>query len=172
MTKSFLLPDLGEGVHEAEILAIPVVAGQKVTEGDIILEIETDKAAVEIPSPFTGTINEIQIDVGDTATVGDVLITFTTDEEQSTKQQDAPAKVRHEPAKETRAQKRPVPASPSTRRLAREMEVDLHEVPPSGPGGVVTKNDVENFARQAEDRRSVEPGFEQEKPAKSPAPPA
>ena len=52
MTRSFRLPDLGEGVHEAEILAIPVTPGQTVREGDIILEIETDKAAVEIPCPL------------------------------------------------------------------------------------------------------------------------
>ena len=56
MTTSFRLPDLGEGVHEAEILALPVTIGQAVTEGDVIMEIETDKAAVEIPSPYTGTV--------------------------------------------------------------------------------------------------------------------
>ncbi len=78
MTTSFRLPDLGEGVHEAEILALPVSIGQAVTEGDVIMEIETDKAAVEIPSPYTGTVREIMVKVGDMAVVGDVLISFAT----------------------------------------------------------------------------------------------
>ena len=59
MTTSFRLPDLGEGVHEAEILAIRVTPGQEVREGDIILEIETDKAAMEIDAPAAGTIRDI-----------------------------------------------------------------------------------------------------------------
>ncbi len=52
MAREFKLPDLGEGIHEGEVLAVRVSAGQAVTEGDIILEVETDKAAVEIPSPL------------------------------------------------------------------------------------------------------------------------
>ena len=56
MSRAFKLPDLGEGVHEGEVLAVHVSVGQEVKEGDIILEVETDKAAVEIPSPFTGTV--------------------------------------------------------------------------------------------------------------------
>ncbi len=95
MTLSFRLPDLGEGVHEAEILALPVAIGQAVREGDIIMEIETDKAAVEIPSPYTGTVSEIMVKVGDMALVGDVLMTFTADAGEN------PA-----PAEETAAQYR------------------------------------------------------------------
>jgi pyruvate dehydrogenase E2 component (dihydrolipoamide acetyltransferase) len=59
MSRAFKLPDLGEGIHEGEILAVAVDVGQEVKEGDIILEVETDKAAVEIPSPYTGTVEEI-----------------------------------------------------------------------------------------------------------------
>jgi len=59
MAKSFKLPDLGEGIHEGEVLAVLVSVGDTVNEGDPILEIETDKAAVEIPSPFTDTVSEI-----------------------------------------------------------------------------------------------------------------
>ncbi|MBT8365804.1 MAG: biotin/lipoyl-binding protein, partial [Deltaproteobacteria bacterium] len=65
MSRSFKLPDLGEGIHEGEVLAVLVEVGQEVKEGDIILEIETDKAAVEIPSPFTGSIQEIFVKLGD-----------------------------------------------------------------------------------------------------------
>ena len=59
MAKAFKLPNLGEGIHEGEILSIRVSVGEGVKEGDIILEVETDKAAVEIPSPYTGVVEEI-----------------------------------------------------------------------------------------------------------------
>jgi pyruvate dehydrogenase E2 component (dihydrolipoamide acetyltransferase) len=155
MTLSFRLPDLGEGVHEAEILALPVAGGQAVREGDIIMEIETDKAAVEIPSPYSGMVSEIMVKVGDMALVGDVLMTFTADAGENP----APTKETAAPISETARQgsgekstestgkkRRPVPASPSTRRLARELEVDLYQVNPTGPGGIVTKEDVESHA--------------------------
>ena len=76
MAKPFKLPDLGEGIHEGEVLAVPVEVGQEVKEGDIILEVETDKAAVEIPSPYTGSIQEILVIPGDIVNVGDVMMTF------------------------------------------------------------------------------------------------
>ncbi|WP_136796863.1 dihydrolipoamide acetyltransferase family protein [Desulfosediminicola ganghwensis] len=168
MTSSFRLPDLGEGVHEAEILAVAVTEGQKVAEGDLILEVETDKAAVEIPSPTTGTVTEIHVTQGEIAKVGDILITFdgsaATDEAEPAKisvEQEAVqgAEPAREPAADTRAEARerqatvqhppdrPVPAAPSTRRLARELGVDLHQVSPTGPNGIVTAEDVRNFAQ-------------------------
>lgn len=164
MTTSFRLPDLGEGVHEAEILAVAVTAGQAIQEGDLILEVETDKAAVEIPSPTTGTVTEIHVESGDIAKVGDVLITFSTSDSAApsspeTQQETEPhvdTKKDSRPAETvaTRAatgtpstdRKRPVPASPSTRRLARELDVDLHLVTPTGSSGVVTAEDVRQFA--------------------------
>ena len=158
MTTSFRLPDLGEGVHEAEILALPAIVGQAVREGDIIMEIETDKAAVEIPSPFTGTVQEILVQVGDMARVGDVLMTFSSEatavdirplELQETKT--TAAKQEPHPPEQKRG---PVPASPSTRRLARELGVDLHDVSPTGSGGIVTKEDV---AHHAEKKKAAEP---------------
>ena len=77
MSRSFKLPDLGEGIHEGEVLAVPVEVGQEVKEGDIILEVETDKAAVEIPSPFNGRVQEIFVKPGDVVKVGDVMMTFS-----------------------------------------------------------------------------------------------
>lgn len=154
MTLSFRLPDLGEGVHEAEILALPVALGQAVREGDVIMEIETDKAAVEIPSPYTGTVSEILVQVGDMAVVGDILITFTTDSTQDAVSPPAePAQAtqmaqQNDGVTATEPKRRPVPASPSTRRLARELGVELHEVTPTGSGGIVTKEDVEAHAGQ------------------------
>jgi pyruvate dehydrogenase E2 component (dihydrolipoamide acetyltransferase) len=76
MSTPFTLPDLGENVNEAEILAIHVAPGQLVGEGDLLLEVETDKAAMEIPSPVTGTITDLIVKVGDFVKVGDTLVTI------------------------------------------------------------------------------------------------
>jgi len=181
MTQSFKLPDLGEGIHEGEVVAVTVSVGDRVEEGDIILEIETDKAAVEIPSPVTGIVAEIRVKVGDVVKVDDVLMTFDTaaasetEEPEASRKRDAssgtkpskkseadeqnaedPDKPRREEKEDKAAdkkdegiprdRKRPVPASPATRRLARELGVDLHEVTSTGRGGVVTAEDVRGHA--------------------------
>jgi pyruvate dehydrogenase E2 component (dihydrolipoyllysine-residue acetyltransferase) len=152
MTRSFELPDLGEGIHEAEVIAVLVSAGDRVNEGDPILEVETDKAAVEIPSPFTAAVSEIMVKPGDIIKVGEVLIKFTDSETTApaTEKEEAPPKS--EMALGAAAKpalvrgEGPVPASPATRRLARELGVDLNEVPPTGHGGVVTADDVRAYA--------------------------
>jgi pyruvate dehydrogenase E2 component (dihydrolipoyllysine-residue acetyltransferase) len=92
ITQEFRLPDLGEGIHEAEILEVCVAAGQAVREGETILQVETDKAVVEVPSPCTGTVAEINVKQGDLVRVGEVLMTFTTGEvEKKAPQQPAQA---------------------------------------------------------------------------------
>jgi pyruvate dehydrogenase E2 component (dihydrolipoamide acetyltransferase) len=154
MSQSFKLPDLGEGIHEGEVLAVPVNVGQEVKEGDIILEVETDKAAVEIPSPYTGKVEEIFVKPGDVIKVGDVMMTFSggkeaedDKEKKQPKELAPPAEaVTGAPQPPARTTAGPVPASPATRRLARELGVDLHEVTPTGPAGLVTTEDVRNFA--------------------------
>ena len=163
MAKSFKLPDLGEGIHEGEVLAVLVSVGDTVNEGDPILEIETDKAAVEIPSPFTDTVSEIFVKPGDIVNVGDVLINFTNGEaaapaaekeekppeaEKALKAVEKPSEKEKEDIKKPPVVRGegPVPASPATRRLARELNVDLYDVPPTGHGGVVTADDVRAYA--------------------------
>jgi pyruvate dehydrogenase E2 component (dihydrolipoamide acetyltransferase) len=153
MSQSFKLPDLGEGIHEGEVLAVPVSVGQEIKEGDSILEVETDKAAVEIPSPYTGRVEEILVKPGDIVNVGDVMMTFSggkkaedVKEKKQTKEPAPPAEaVTAAPGAPARTTTGPVPASPATRRLARELGVDLHQVPPTGPAGLVTAEDVRNF---------------------------
>jgi pyruvate dehydrogenase E2 component (dihydrolipoamide acetyltransferase) len=150
MTQVFKLPDLGEGIHEAEIVTVKVKVGDTVREGDIIFEVETDKAVVEIPSPFTGTVSALHVQPGDRVVVGTVLIIFDGGPEiesptpgQQTDPHNATAPADNAPAP------RPgkiVPASPATRKLARELNVTLAQVPPTGPGGVVTAEDVRAFA--------------------------
>ncbi|MFZ0727735.1 MAG: dihydrolipoamide acetyltransferase family protein [Desulfobacterales bacterium] len=182
MARSFKLPDLGEGIHEGEVIAVLVKAGDEVKEGDPILEIETDKASVEIPSPFTGTVREIKVKAGDVVKVGDLLMTFSdgaADGEKEEKEKPVqepdrkrPGQEKQMPPTEKEAQaaapaaetarqpqngrradapsesKGPVPASPATRRLARQLGVDLRAVTPSGPAGLVTAEDVRAFASQ------------------------
>jgi pyruvate dehydrogenase E2 component (dihydrolipoamide acetyltransferase) len=155
MAKEFKLPDLGEGIHEGEVLAVRVSVGQAVREGDIILEIETDKAAVEIPSPYTGIVFEILVTPGDTVKVGQVLMTFSAPgEKPAAAPEPSAAGLKAATVPEPAAaasqapgpRQGPVPASPATRRLARELGVDLARVSPSGAAGLVTADDVRAFA--------------------------
>ena len=160
MTLSFKLPYLGEGIHEGEVIAVLVKVGDAVEEGDPILEVETDKASVEIPSPFTGTVQEIMVKAGDVVKVGNLMMTFSDDAagvkkekkpgqepdeaEAAKKKEKAPPEKKtkpSEPAGEATPQqeegqtagtrainKGPVPASPATRRLARELGGDLRHL--------------------------------------------
>jgi pyruvate dehydrogenase E2 component (dihydrolipoamide acetyltransferase) len=169
MAREFKLPDLGEGVHEGEVRAILVAPGDRVTEGDPILAVETDKAAVEIPSPYTGSVQEIRVKAGDLVHVGDVLITFGDIPEGASAEPGKAASPEVPPAvpevprqapegaetpagkpapqQTARPARGPVPASPATRRLARELGVDLAQVPPTGPAGLVTAEDVRKAAQ-------------------------
>ena len=178
MAKEFKLPDLGEGIHEGEVLAVRVSVGQAVKEGDIILEVETDKAAVEIPSPYTGTVLEILVTPGDTVKVGQVLMTFSAPGEKPAAAPEPSAAVPKaatvpEPAAAASQapgpRQGPVPASPATRRLARELGVDLARVSPSGAAGLVTADDVRAFAARGNAMEA--PAVARAQPAaESPAP--
>lgn len=148
MAKVFRLPDLGEGIHEGEIVEVLVKGGETVAEGQPLLIVETDKASVEIPSPFTGVVQTVHVKAGQVVRVGDPLVTIVEHEKPlEIPQQEAPSELpaREEPpvrAGEALA----VAASPATRRLARELGVDLRSVRPSGPGGRVTMEDVRQAA--------------------------
>ncbi|RMG44368.1 MAG: 2-oxo acid dehydrogenase subunit E2 [Acidobacteria bacterium] len=163
----FKLPDLGEGIHEGELLKWHVEVGATIREDDPLVDVETDKAAVTIPSPKGGRIVELVGKPGDTLTVGQVIARIETDETASTPPPPAPSAARPEPAPAAPAAPAahapappaverpaavparrggPVPAAPATRRLARELGVDLSLVPGTGPGGRVTREDVERFA--------------------------
>jgi pyruvate dehydrogenase E2 component (dihydrolipoamide acetyltransferase) len=124
----FKLPDLGEGVHEGQILAVHVKEGQSITEDAPLLEVETDKAAVEIPSPCTGTIGTVHVKEKQLVHVGDVMITFHTDAKKE------------EPSKSTCK----VRSSPSVRKFARSLGIDISILVGSGAGGRITRQDVEN----------------------------
>lgn len=169
MTVEFKLPDLGEGIHEAEIIAVKVKEGEMVKEDQIIFEVETDKAVVEIPSPYAGAVAKIHVAQGQTVKVGCVMIGYDI---AGKGQAAAPAAAAAAPAvapvkqavaagnngsavqapaqpaaqATTKVLTGPVPATPATRRLARELGVDLHQVNASGPAGRVLKEDVMAYA--------------------------
>jgi len=162
MSTAFRLPDLGEGVHEGRILKLLVPAGAAVAEDQPIMEVETDKAAVEIPSPVAGTIERWHIEERQHVHVGDVMVTFSTGKAAAAPaavataphSADRAAKAAMQPAQsaETRhpngARRRPA-ASPAVRKAAMLRGIDLGHVHGSGPGGRIVMSDLDRDAASA-----------------------
>src|SRR5499427_1594035 len=146
MSRTFALPDLGEGLVEAEIRNVLVREGDLVKEDSPLLEVETDKAQVEIPSPFSGRVEKIHVQPGQTVKVGQPLVSFGDAAGAAVSAPAAPRQSAPTPAKTDGG---PVAATPSTRRLARELGVDLHGVPGTGPGGRITDDDVRGATGKA-----------------------
>jgi pyruvate dehydrogenase E2 component (dihydrolipoamide acetyltransferase) len=160
MVREFKLPDVGEGLTEAEIVSWLVEVGDTVREDQPVAEVETDKAVVEVPAPVNGTVREILAEEGEMVPVGEVIITFDVEGEpiEESAETDAGAADEPEPAvtpvdedgseapaetaAEPSAKGGRVFAAPSARRLARELDVDIATVAGSGPGGRVTESDV------------------------------
>jgi pyruvate dehydrogenase E2 component (dihydrolipoamide acetyltransferase) len=211
MVQEIQLPEISETVESGSVMSLLVSVGDVIKEGDSLLEIETDKAAVEVPSPAGGKITEIMISEGDDVAVGQTIMKVETEAEgggaaggeaaeaapadkeaagqaeappeeapaeapdegpAAADKPEAPAKPAAEekpagkaaappagepapaaeagggPAVPERPEGVPVPAAPSTRRLAREIGVDIHAVAGSGPGGRITVEDVKAHAKQ------------------------
>src|SRR5690606_31898770 len=163
MAYEFRLPDVGEGLHQAEIVRWLVKEGDALAEAQPMVEIQTDKAVVEIASPVAGTVAKLHAAEGDTVAVGAVLITIDLAEGASppaagAKSPRAEASSPAEsavPAASTPvatvppappAPSGPILAAPSTRRLARELGVDLAQVKGTGPAGRITDEDVQRAA--------------------------
>jgi len=160
----FNLPDLGEGIAEGEILRWHVAVGQTIAEDAPLVDVETDKAAVTIPSPRGGKVTALSGKVGDVVSVG-ALVAVIDDGAAvapatprprgaarppagvAAPAATAPAAAASSPAAAAPGGgRRPVPATPATRRLARGLGVDIDAVPPSGPAGRVLPEDVRRFA--------------------------
>ncbi|MED1204234.1 dihydrolipoamide acetyltransferase family protein [Heyndrickxia acidicola] len=172
MSFEFRLPDIGEGIHEGEIVKWFVKPGDKVDEDDVLCEVQNDKSVVEIPSPVAGTVEDVLVAEGTVAVVGDVLVKFDapgyenlqfkgdhgSDEREEPKQEEkAPAEAAKEavqpeatsqesvkPAEEADPNRRVI-AMPSVRKYAREKGVDIRLVAGSGDNGRVTKEDINAF---------------------------
>lgn len=146
----FRLPDLGEGVTEAEVDRWLVKEGQEVAEDDPLVEVITDKATAEIPSPFAGVVTKIHVPEGQIVPVGAVLITIGAEgEAPAAELEEAQSAARISTASEGAAASGGVRAMPPVRKLAREMGVDISAVQGSGPQGQILRADVEAFAREA-----------------------
>lgn len=183
MAREFLLPDPGEGIHEADIIEVHVSPGDEVKDGDPLFTVETDKAVVDIPSSFDGEIVELRVESGQSVEVGEILLTYTEardDDEGDTapdegdtvpdekvsdsegEEEEAQSRTTDEPPLQSGA--RPVPASPATRSLAKRLDVDLHEIEGSGPDGRIEPEDVQAAAERPE---TEEPEEEPEEAAPS-----
>ncbi|MCC7294132.1 MAG: 2-oxo acid dehydrogenase subunit E2 [Phycisphaerales bacterium] len=168
MPRDFKLPDLGEGIHEAQVVRVLVKTGDVIKEDQPLMEVETDKAAVEIPSPFGGRVSAVNVKESQTIHVGDVIVSFD-DAGSASAPMAAPSRTdgrstvaaspavlapattadvagaRGSTAAAAPAQsfgKTTTPAAPAVRKLAREMGVDIDTLKGSGPGGRVTREDL------------------------------
>lgn len=180
----FILPDLGEGVHEAELIKWRVKPGDTVEEHDILAEMETDKALVEVPSPRAGTIAELHGEEGEICKVGNPLVTYeggagadsgaqqpraaqaaeAADEVEQEEREDAGTVVGNlsaNPSVEAKAGK--ALATPAVRRIARDLGVDIDSVPGSGLAGRVTEKDV-RAAASGESAESSRPATREQTP--------
>ncbi len=153
MASAFKLPDLGEGLTEGEVARWLVAEGQEIAEDDPLVEIQTDKATVEIPSPYAGTVLKILVAEGELAPVGAELVVIgaageSFDAVVAAPEADGAARVTPTAAPVERLQ-----ATPVVRRIAQELGVDLVAVTGTGPGGRVTEDDVRAGGGGGEGRR-------------------
>jgi 2-oxoisovalerate dehydrogenase E2 component (dihydrolipoyl transacylase) len=154
--QTFRLPDLGEGLTEAQLVAWQVVEGARVEVNAPLCDVETAKAVVVIPSPWAGTIKKLHARPGESVAVGDALVTITASEAESAEVTpgtlvgygpgagpESGVRRRARTASSVPESSGDVRAAPFVRQLAKEMGVDLAQVTGSGPGGRVTRADVE-----------------------------
>jgi pyruvate dehydrogenase E2 component (dihydrolipoamide acetyltransferase)/2-oxoisovalerate dehydrogenase E2 component (dihydrolipoyl transacylase) len=165
----FKLPELGEGVYEAELVSWQVKPGDVVKRGQALLEVITDKATMEVPAPFAGTIGELRAEPGVQVKVGQVVLTYTPASQPAPQPEKAtPASI---PSSKTvatpvaerpvavptqshngpsRSSALPVKAAPSVRYMARKLGIDLASVSGSGPEGRILLDDLTQHARARE----------------------
>lgn len=165
MATTFNLPELGENIESGTVTAVHVAVGDSVSKDQTLLDLETDKAVVEIPSPVSGTISEVAISEGSTLSVGQLVVVIddgsaaapTPAAPTIAKAPEAPVAVAAPVATPIAAPAAPVAppvepdgkprvASPSVRRLARQLGIDINFVTPTGGGDRVTADDVRNYS--------------------------
>ncbi|EKN71072.1 pyruvate dehydrogenase E2 (dihydrolipoamide acetyltransferase) [Neobacillus bataviensis LMG 21833] len=165
MAYEFRLPDIGEGLHEAEVLTWFKNIGDPVKENENLVEVQTDKAVVEISSPVAGTIHSFGAEVGDVVKVGEILFTVlentntaaitenkTIIQQESTQETSFRHQAIQQDSRQTQINllpKQRVIAAPSVRKLARDLGIDITEVTPTGKAGKVTEEDVRSFSAPA-----------------------
>jgi pyruvate dehydrogenase E2 component (dihydrolipoamide acetyltransferase) len=171
------LPDLGENIESADVVSVLVKAGDKIEKDQGIIEIETDKATIEVPSPYTGEVVEVLIKQGVKVKVGEALIKMKALESveqisaKAEEKTETPKTQEVKPQIETTSisekvteefdkeiQQPPItkgsaPAAPSVRRIAREIGVDINEVPGTEPSGRISMDDVKAYAKKLNEQR-------------------
>ncbi len=180
MPLQFALPDLGENIESGDVIRILVAVGDHLAEDQTVIELETDKAVIEVPSSIDGTVTEILVQQGDTIAVGQPILEVeaaaaealtveetspapepATAEPASTpppqEQAIAPVVEEDPPAPTPTSPDGPVPAAPSTRRLAREIGVDIAQVQGTGPGGRISIDDVKAHSKKLHATRAATP---------------
>ena len=173
MAFEFRLPDIGEGIHEGEIVKWFVKAGDTIEEDDVLAEVQNDKSVVEIPSPVSGTVEEVLVDEGTVAVVGDVIVKIDAPDaeemqfkgshsddsssKQEEKQEEASAEKESTSSSQSQEastastqeaevdENKTVKAMPSVRKYARENGVNIKAVTGSGKNGRITKEDVDAY---------------------------
>ncbi|WP_374723802.1 dihydrolipoamide acetyltransferase family protein [Calidifontibacillus erzurumensis] len=161
MAFEFKLPDIGEGIHEGEIVKWFVKPGDKVKEDDILCEVQNDKAVVEIPSPVDGTVLELKVQEGTVAVVGDTIITIDAEGNAGGEVAPSPVPEKEESGQpkieekavteesqtsiDEKAEKKLVIAMPSVRKYAREKGVHLFKVTGTGKNGRILKEDIDRY---------------------------
>ena len=159
---TFVLPDLGEGLQEAELVAWHVAEGDHVVADQPLVSVETEKAVVEVPSPQSGRIARLCAQPGERVKVGAALVEFDEGSRADTGTVVGELAVATPPSPARAAEAAPagaaaVRATPAVRALATRLGVDLKIVAASGPGGAVTSADVERAARALTDAGPAEP---------------
>lgn len=161
----FIMPDVGEGLVEVEVVSWLVDVGDTVEENDPVAEVETDKAIVTMPAPATGKIIERLAEEGDRVEVGSLFLVMETEDTAAASEAETSAVADPTEAQEQRPAERrptrssgPVRASPVARKLARELGVDLADVTGSGPRGRITTDDVQRHADEQKQRAAAPAG--------------
>ena len=184
----FILPDLGEGLEEAELIKWVVSEGDEVEEHQILAEMETDKALVEVPSPRAGTIKTLHGNDGDVIKVGAVFVTYEGGPDDAPAATPAPAADKKPAKSEDREDAGTVVgqvsdslagmgsgdgkalAAPAVRRLARDLGIDIDSVQGTGIGGRVTAKDVRNASENGGATKPAPSAASQSAPSASSAP--
>ena len=170
----FTLPDVGEGLSQGEIVQWKVAVGDQVVADQHLVDVQTDKAIVEIPSPVTGTVTQLGGGAGDILAVGAVLAVFETDGAPGPATTKAPeispsptatiAPASPDPPAQSGSATGRVRASPAVRKLARSLGVELASITPSGERGQITRSDVELAVGAAASDRPARPGVAATRP--------
>ncbi|WP_369041525.1 dihydrolipoamide acetyltransferase family protein [Staphylococcus warneri] len=166
MAFEFRLPDIGEGIHEGEIVKWFVKAGDTIEEDAVLAEVQNDKSVVEIPSPVSGTVEEVLVDEGTVAVVGDIIVKIDapdaeemqfkgnhSDDSSSEEPKEEAAKEESASSQESQPaastqdaevdENRTIKAMPSVRKYARDNGVNIKAVAGSGKNGRITKEDID-----------------------------